>query len=182
MRLGQAGFATLEEAAAALSAYNPHRPRPKNLDGLQKNLRLHTDGRWHWHWDPAFMDVDPDDTTRGMAEDRRRRAATRVRIPTLLVRGTESDVVSIRGARELLELIPGARLAEVPQAGHMVAGDDNDAFSAEIEAFLAALTSAEVNCVWRPEFGKAPAARPTSVALLEQTSGDAGSPPSHGEG
>src|SRR3546814_4198659 len=43
-----AGFASLEEAADAISAYNPHRPRPKDLSGLAKNLRQHEDGRWHW--------------------------------------------------------------------------------------------------------------------------------------
>ena len=29
------------------------RARPK---GLKKNLRLHPDGRWRWHWDPRFLD------------------------------------------------------------------------------------------------------------------------------
>jgi hypothetical protein len=44
------GFATLEEAADFISAYLPHRPRPKDLSGLAKNLRLHPDGRYRWHW------------------------------------------------------------------------------------------------------------------------------------
>src|SRR6476646_9254054 len=35
--------------------YNPHRPRPTDLDGLRTNLR-HRDGRWYWHWDPKFID------------------------------------------------------------------------------------------------------------------------------
>src|SRR3546814_5523287 len=33
------GFATLDEAADAIAAYRPNRPRPSNLDGLRKNLR-----------------------------------------------------------------------------------------------------------------------------------------------
>ena len=49
------GFATLEEAADAIAAYNPHRPRTKDLSGLAKNLRQRDDGRWVWHWDPAFV-------------------------------------------------------------------------------------------------------------------------------
>ena len=44
------GFASLEEAADAISTYNPHRPRPKDLTGLKKNLRRGDDGRWRWHW------------------------------------------------------------------------------------------------------------------------------------
>ena len=27
----------------------PHRPRPRSLDGLRKNLRLGADGRWRWN-------------------------------------------------------------------------------------------------------------------------------------
>src|SRR3546814_7417063 len=49
------GFATLEEASDAVAAYNPHRPRPKDISGLMKNLRLRDDGRLHWHWDPRFF-------------------------------------------------------------------------------------------------------------------------------
>jgi len=47
------GFATLEAAAEAVSAYNPHRPRPKDIGGLAKNLRKRSDGRYYWHWDPS---------------------------------------------------------------------------------------------------------------------------------
>ena len=49
------GFADLEEVADAVAAYNPHRPRPKDLSGLRKNVRLRDDGRWYWHWDPSFL-------------------------------------------------------------------------------------------------------------------------------
>jgi pimeloyl-ACP methyl ester carboxylesterase len=139
MRSGLEGFDTLEKAADSVAAYNPHRERPKNLDGLRKNLREGTDGRWYWHWDPAFLALDPREADRGSTVERRREAAARLRVPTLLVRGTRSDIVSRAGAMELLELVPGARLVEVPQAGHMVAGDDNDVFTAEVESFLSGL-------------------------------------------
>ena len=46
------GFETLDEVAAAIANYQPHRVRPRNLDGLVKNVRLGEDGRYHWHWDP----------------------------------------------------------------------------------------------------------------------------------
>jgi pimeloyl-ACP methyl ester carboxylesterase len=63
-------------------------------------------------------------------------AARGVQVPTLLVRGARSDVVSNRGIEELSTLIPHVQIAEVADAGHMVAGDSNDPFSAEIIAFL----------------------------------------------
>ena len=48
------GFDSLEEAADAVAAYLPHRTKPRSPEGLKKNLRLR-DGRWYWHWDPAFL-------------------------------------------------------------------------------------------------------------------------------
>jgi pimeloyl-ACP methyl ester carboxylesterase len=45
-------------------------------------------------------------------------------------------VLSASIAREFLELAPSATLAEVPHAGHMVAGDNNDAFTAAIRQWL----------------------------------------------
>ncbi len=49
------GFASLDEAADAIAEHLPHRPRPTDLSGLRKNLRLHGDGRYRWHWDPRFL-------------------------------------------------------------------------------------------------------------------------------
>ena len=49
------GFASLDEVADAVAAYNPHRPRPTDLSGLKKNVRQRDDGRWVWHWDPRFI-------------------------------------------------------------------------------------------------------------------------------
>lgn len=136
MRSGTAGFATLDEAAAAVAAYNPHRTRPPRPEGLKKNLRRR-DGRWFWHWDPRLLDsrqTDPrtlDDNAR-----RAREAARGLTVPTLLVRGRQSRVVSTAGAEELLSLVPSARLVDVDGAGHMVAGDDNDVFGEHLLDFL----------------------------------------------
>ncbi|MDE1010240.1 MAG: alpha/beta hydrolase [Paraburkholderia fungorum] len=137
MRAHTDGFRNLEEALEAVARYNPHRPRPRNTDGLRKNLRLRN-GRWYWHWDPRFLDH----ATRTQAGEalvqqaRREAAARRIRIPTLLVRGGSSDVVSPEGARALLDLIPHAQLADVANAGHMVAGDRNDPFGDAVIGFL----------------------------------------------
>jgi pimeloyl-ACP methyl ester carboxylesterase len=128
------GFASLEEVAEAIAAYNPHRKRPTRLDGLRKNVRQGDDGRWRWHWDPAFLRVR-DEPTRQTAYERLRSAAEQVTVPTLLVRGASSDVVSSEGAAELQQLVPHAQIREV-QAGHMVAGDDNDVFATEVVEFL----------------------------------------------
>ncbi|MGX7680170.1 alpha/beta fold hydrolase [Jatrophihabitans sp. DSM 45814] len=138
MRAAPDGFATLEEVADAIGAYNPHRKRPNSLEGLKKNVRQGTDGRWRWHWDPAFL-TNGDEPQRGVNQPRLQQAAAAVRIPTLLVRGKQSDVVSVEGAEELVRLIPGSRYVDVSGAGHMVAGDDNDIFSREVLLLLSEL-------------------------------------------
>jgi pimeloyl-ACP methyl ester carboxylesterase len=135
------GFASLEEAADAIAAYNPHRPRPSDLSGLAKNLRRRPDGRWVWHWDPAFIlgKFGSADETRSSVVDPGRlgRAVDALRVPTLLVRGRSSDLLSEEGARDFLARVPHAEFADVAGAGHMVAGDRNDVFNSAILDFLA---------------------------------------------
>lgn len=134
------GFGSLEEVAEAVHAYNPHRQRPRDLDGLRKNVRQRADGRWYWHWDPAFMPPrsagDDENRIRRVRRESLEHAARSLTVPTLLVRGRQSDLLSEQGARGFLDLVPHAEFADVGGAGHMVAGDRNDAFNATVIAFL----------------------------------------------
>lgn len=134
------GFDSLDDAADAIASYNPHRPRPTDLSGLAKNLRQR-DGRWHWHWDPAFVigKFGSADETRASVVDpgRLSGAADALRIPTLLVRGRSSDLLSEEGAQDFLRRVPHAEFEDVAGAGHMVAGDRNEIFNRAIVKFLA---------------------------------------------
>ena len=132
MHSAPGGFATLDEAADAVAAYLPRRPRPKDTSGLMKNLRLREDGRLHWHWDPRMFSEGrgPRDTG-GLRE-----AARGLAVPTLLVRGRLSDVLSQDGVDDFLGLVPHAEFADIAGADHMVAGDRNDAFNDAAFAFL----------------------------------------------
>jgi pimeloyl-ACP methyl ester carboxylesterase len=134
------GFATLEEVAEAIRRYQPHRTRPVDTTSVRKNVRQGPDGRWYWHWDPAFL--DPANLAGARRGRRLHDAAERVRVPTLLLRGGASDVVTEAGADELLRAIPGARYTEVPGAAHMMAGDDNSIFLANVTSFLTDLSGA----------------------------------------
>ncbi len=126
------GFDSLEEVADTIAAYLPHRPRPKDLSGLTKNLRKGPEGRYHWHWDPQL--ISPARLRRD--PERMLAAARALRVPTLLVRGKISDVVSEETAAEFQAAVPHAQYADVSGAGHMVAGDRNDAFSEAVIDFL----------------------------------------------
>ena len=135
------GFESLEEASDAISSYNPHRPKPKEFSGLKKNLRLGEDGRWRWHWDPAFFESLPKIGRESQDEESIRLhslddAARGLTIPTLLVRGRMSDLLTEEGAQEFLEQVPHAQYADVSGAGHMVAGDRNEVFCDAVSRFL----------------------------------------------
>jgi pimeloyl-ACP methyl ester carboxylesterase len=131
------GFASVAEAADAVAAYLPHRPRPRSHEGLQKNLRLHPDGRWRWHWYPRFLDSRrPDEAYRMTREAGLAEAAKGLKMPVLLVRGGSSELVQEDHAKEFLDLVPHASYADVAGARHMVAGDQNDQFSTAILDFL----------------------------------------------
>lgn len=128
------GFASLDEAADAIETYRPNRPRPSNLEGLKKNLRLGEDGRWRWHWDPAFLS--------GKSRNERRdpdalgNAARALVVPTLLVRGRVSDMLSLQGVEIFRQQCPHARFVDIADAGHMVVGDRNDAFTDAVVDFM----------------------------------------------
>lgn len=130
------GFASLDEAADAIAQYLPHRPRPKDSSGLRKNLRLGDDGRYRWHWDPKFVTGErpPSSALEGIDLEA---AARALELPTLLVRGRASELVDEEHAREFLAMVPHAAYVDVSGAGHMVAGDRNDAFTEAVVGFLA---------------------------------------------
>ncbi len=135
MQSGLDGFDSLEEAAAAIAAYTPQRTKRVNPSGLMKVLR-NRDGRWYWHWDPRLIrhertEVVPDRLT-GLLDV----AMSNIEVPTMLVRGLLSDVVTQEGVDDLLSKIPDATVVGVERAAHMIAGDRNDAFSESVVTFL----------------------------------------------
>lgn len=131
------GFTSLEEAADTIAAYLPHRARPRSTQGLKKNLRQHADGRWYWHWDPAMFQTPPDVNPLGMAADLDA-AARRLRVPTLLLQGALSDVVSDEGVEHFRGLVPHVQVVRLDGAAHTAAADDNDAFTRAVQDFVLA--------------------------------------------
>jgi pimeloyl-ACP methyl ester carboxylesterase len=133
MASGVDGFDSLDEAADAVAEYLPHRTRPRSPEGLKKNLRRR-DGRWYWHWDPAFLTAPMDDPF--VRVEKLERAVIEAKIPILLIRGKLSDVVSMDGVKDFLNKAPNAEFVELSDAGHTAAGDDNDAFSEVVVQFV----------------------------------------------
>jgi pimeloyl-ACP methyl ester carboxylesterase len=129
------GFGTLDEAVDAVAAYNPDRPRPSDTSGLMRNLRLKADGRLYWHWDPRILPPEPQrvqDELLASADQMARHGD----LPVLLIRGLQSDVVSDAGVAAFRTMMPQLEVVDVAGAGHMVAGDRNDAFNRGVIDFL----------------------------------------------
>lgn len=134
------GFASPEEAAEAIAAYTPHREKRGPSDSLKHYLRLGDDGRFRWHWDPAFI-TGIDAETEHMTA-RLENAARALKLPVHLVRGQSSDLVTEEAAQDFLKLVPHARYDDIAGTGHMVVGDRNDVFCDVILGFLRELTAA----------------------------------------
>ena len=136
------GFASLEQAAESIAAYLPHRrPRGAGSGALRGLLRQAADGRWRWHWDRRLVDELARDSHRH--QDDIATATRAVRCPLLLVSGGRSDLVSARTVADFLELAPHARHVQLPEATHMLAGDDNDLFTATVLQDLVDLERAD---------------------------------------
>ncbi len=133
------GFGSLDEVADMIQEYNPHRPRPTDLDGLRANLRRRG-SRWYWHWDPKFIDgtsaLPPIEVTDVERLHAAVEATLRNDVPMLLVRGQMSDLVTKERADEFLSRFPEIEFVDVGGAGHMVAGDRNDVFAEAVVDFL----------------------------------------------
>lgn len=132
-------FASLEEAAAAVAEYLPHR-RAVQPENLRRNLRQRDDGRWEWKhaYGRRLRAEGPQggsgwrDLMAGLDDE-----VTTLTCPVLVLRGSASDVLSNEGAEEVAALIPDARLATIGSAGHHAAGDNPESTVGLVRGFLA---------------------------------------------
>ena len=128
------GFASPAEAADAIAAYTPNRQKRGPSDSLMRYLRLGADGRYRWHWDPAFLTGVNGPRLGEFAE--LEAAAQALKLPIHLIRGGSSDLVTLDAVEQFRAQVPHARFTDIAGAGHMVVGDRNDSFSEAIIGFL----------------------------------------------
>lgn len=136
MLSGFDGFDSLEQAASAIAEYRQSpQTRAASSQGLRRVLR-ERDGRWYWHWDPALVRQFTMTNDSGRMGELRQTPLEPIGIPTLVLRGGKSDVITESGITELVQIAPDAEIIEIPDASHMIAGDQNDAFGTAVMAFL----------------------------------------------
>ncbi|MDN5925396.1 MAG: alpha/beta hydrolase, partial [Xanthomonadales bacterium] len=137
MRAAPEGFANHDEALAAIARFQPQRHAQRNELAISTMLRARDDGRLTWHWDPAMLEAVT--ATGANQESRLLAAASAVRVPTLLVSGGRSDVVSAATVAEFLRLLPHAQHVELADASHSVVGDAGPAFVRILREFCTSI-------------------------------------------
>jgi pimeloyl-ACP methyl ester carboxylesterase len=112
-------FATLDEAMAYRRRMSPivaGRTEDDQRELALGVLRQRADGTWGWKMDPAYV------TQRVKTGPPKRPplwpALARVNAPTLVVWGSDSDVLSGAQARRMVETLPKGELVTVPGVGH----------------------------------------------------------------
>jgi len=133
MRQHPEGFESLDQAREAIRHFLPHRRNKGSMEGLKRNLRQASSGRWHWHWDPAMLPLAEQSEK---LQRRLKNAAKKLKLPTLLVSGGASEMIGRKHIEEFGKLVPHAGHEQLADARHMVAGDSNEPFLAAIGPFL----------------------------------------------
>lgn len=130
------GFDSYEHAAQVIADYLPQRRVRKTPAQLAHLLKVNEDERLQWHWDPRLLS----EFVAGSQDlqDTLSVAARRIDVPVLLISGGRSDLVSDDTVSHFMELVPQAEHIRLPDATHMLAGDDNDGFTDTLLAFFRA--------------------------------------------
>ena len=126
-----------EEFAQRVQQYTG-RPRWQVLGSLKYTIRQLPDGKWTWKYDKVFR--TPGATPPSWPSERLWECLENIRCPTLIVRGSESDVFAEDTMARMLEVIPDSTSVTVPRAGHLVAGDNPQDLIAELQGWLPTVT------------------------------------------
>ena len=143
MRAHPDGFASVDEASAAVAHYLPHRAQRTDDGRLRKMLVPMSNGRLRWHWDPRLLEQVADNGSRYFA--RLEAAARRLTLPVLLISGGQSDIVSDQTIAEFQRLVPHAAHERIERATHMVVGDANDVFVETISRYVRSISTCPQN-------------------------------------
>jgi pimeloyl-ACP methyl ester carboxylesterase len=127
-------FASVEAAIAYLKSYDTHASDAILRHRVEHGLRRSSNGMYTWKYDKALR-------------DQRRQGATptadlwpmvrRLKVPTLCMRGSESDIFTLDTATRMRDLIPGSQFVEIQGAGHSIPADAPEAFEKAVREFLA---------------------------------------------
>ena len=127
-------FASVDEAFEWELARNP-RATPWMLRArVEGNIKSLPDGQVTWKYDRALRDGTA--SRADSSADERWALWRAVTVPTLIVRGAESDVLSTDIAERMLASQENAELITIEDAGHTLTTDRPEEFRAVVSAWL----------------------------------------------
>jgi pimeloyl-ACP methyl ester carboxylesterase len=127
-------FASIDEAYRRARADNPIPPDDQLRHRLEYALMRREDGRFTYRYDRALR--DPKNPRTGIPAEEGWRMVANINVPTLLVRGELSDILSKPVAARMAKAIPHCKLVEVAGSGHPVPLDKPAAFLTAANTFL----------------------------------------------
>lgn len=126
-------FDSPEAAYAAARAVNPVPPEAHQRYRVYHSLMRTADGRWTYRYDRALRSGN---TLRPRDPETAWRSCAQIAVPTLLMRGENSDILAPEVAKRMMEVIPGASFVEIHGAGHPIPLDTPDTFAVAAREFL----------------------------------------------
>ena len=129
---------TFEEFVRRVQEYTG-RSEEQTLGALKYSIRQRADGKWTWKYDKAMRARGAQ--TPGWTPDQLWDCVARIDCPTLVLRGDRSDLFSEETMLRMKDVIPDCSTATIPNAGHLVQGDNPARFIAEVETFLGRVLS-----------------------------------------
>ena len=128
---------TYEEFTDRVMEYTG-RPREQVAGALKYTIRQKPDGKWTWKYDKLLR--TPGGTPPGWEPDRLWECIQKIACPTFIVRGSDSDVFGEDTMERMLQTIPGSQAITVPNAGHLVAGDNPSGLVEALQGWLPSVT------------------------------------------
>ena len=129
-------FASVEDAMAYLrqqAVFMSPAAEAAMRHRVEHGVKKLPSGRYTWKYDKALRDQR---RSGSVPQVDLWPAVAQIKAPTLIVRGSESDVFSPETAKRMQALIPESRLVEIPGAGHSVPADAPEAFERAVRDFL----------------------------------------------
>lgn len=127
-------FESRDAAFEVSRASNPRAPEVHLRHRVWHALMRTESGQWTYRYDRALR--DPGNPRPRITPEEGWRMISRVNVPTLIVRGGDSDILSVETAQRMARDIPNARVVEVRDAGHSVPLDQPDGFLESVRGFL----------------------------------------------
>lgn len=128
-------FATIEDAFHQARAANSRPPEAHHFERVRHGLMMNADGQWTYRYDRAFRQSGVVRAHQSASEAWA--SVAQIKVPTLVVRGAESDLFSAATAERMCATMPQGEFVEVANAGHSVPLDNPRDFATAVEGFLA---------------------------------------------